>query len=93
MPQLLIAYLQSEKESIALPQRSMQMVMKSLATRQGYENSLNASHIAIDLALREAAFIILGVDVILLSKQQVPNPYESLGHFLPYISLSFLHFL
>ncbi len=79
----------------------MQMVMKSLATRQGYrskyknsENSLNASHIAIDLALREAAFIILGVDVILLSKQQVPNPMSmSLGHFLPYISLSFLHFL
>ena len=34
----LIAYLQSEKESIALPQRSMQMVMKSLATRQGYRS-------------------------------------------------------
>lgn len=47
------------------------------------ENSLNASHIAIDLALREAAFIILGVDVILLSKQQVPNPYEHEFRALP----------
>ena len=47
------------------------------------ENSLNASHIAIDRALREAAFIILGVDVILLSKQQVPNPYEHEFRALP----------
>ena len=50
---------------------------------KNFENSLNASHIAIDLALREAAFIILGVDVILLSKQQVPNPYEHEFRALP----------